>query len=96
MKRDAVLTVLKKHKRELEEKYNITRLGIFGSVARDEAGEDSDIDVVVETKVPDLFLMVGLKYRLESLLGMPVDLIRFRPRMNPYLKNRIQKEAKYV
>ena len=53
MRRDAALKVLREHKQELEERYGITRLGIFGSVARDEAAGGSDVDVVVEM-TPDL------------------------------------------
>ena len=53
MRRDAALKVLREHKQGLEERYGITRLGIFGSVARDEAAGRSDVDVVVEM-APDL------------------------------------------
>ncbi len=95
MKRETVLSELREHKQELE-KYGVTRVGIFGSVARGEAREGSDVDVVVELKTPDLFLMVDLKEKLESILGAKVDLIRYRNRMNQFLKKRIDKEALYV
>jgi len=72
------------------------KLGIFGSVARDQASAESDVDVVVETKEPNLFMMVDLKEKLESILGVKVDLIRYWRRMNPYLKKRIDREAHYV
>ncbi len=52
--------------------------------------------MVVELKTPDLFLMVDLKEKLESILGAKVDLIQYRNRMNQFLKNRIDKEALYV
>ncbi len=95
MKRETVLSELREHKQELE-KYGVTKIGIFGSVARDEAREESDVDVVVELKTPDLFLMVDLKEKLESILGTKVDLIRYGKRMNQFLKNRIDKEGVYV
>ncbi len=65
-------------------------------MARNEAGEGSDIDIVVETKVPDLLRMVNLKEDLEGLLHARVDLVRYRARMNGLLKKRIDNEAHYV
>ena len=68
----------------------------FGlSVARGEATPNSDIDIVVHMK-PDLLQRVRLKAELETLLGRSVDVIRYRPTMNPYLKARIDQEARYV
>ena len=54
MGREAALKVLREHKQELEERYGVTWLGIFSSVARDEAAGESDVDVVFEV-APDLF-----------------------------------------
>ena len=73
----------------------MTRIGIFGSVARGEATSASDIDIVVHM-IPDLLQRVRLKAELESLFGKSVDVIRYRPSMNPYLKARIDQEARYV
>ena len=73
MKRDAALKVLREHKQELEERYGVTRLGIFGSVARDKAADGSDVDVVVEM-APDLFGRVSLIEELEAIFGAKVDL----------------------
>ena len=95
MRREQVLNVLREHKKELEEQYGITRLGIFGSVARDEAVDSSDVDVVVEMK-PDLFARVSLKEELETILKTKVDVVRYWRRMNHYLKRRIDREAYYV
>lgn len=55
LRRDDALKILREHKQELAEKYGVTRIGIFGSVARDEATENSDMDVVVEMKKLDPF-----------------------------------------
>jgi len=95
MRREQALNVLREHKKELEEQYGVTRLGIFGSVARDEADERSDVDVVVEMK-PDLFARVSLKEELETILRAKVDVVRYWRRMNHYLKRRIDREAYYV
>ncbi|MFM7583500.1 MAG: nucleotidyltransferase family protein [Caldilinea sp.] len=95
MQRDTVLRALNAKKQELSMQYGITRLGIFGSVARDQATAASDVDIVVEMP-PDLFQMVHMKTDLEELLGVPVDLIRLHKNMNVFLKNRIDDEAIYV
>jgi uncharacterized protein len=95
LQREIVLRTLNGHKRELSAKYGVTRLGIFGSVARDQATEASDIDIVVEMP-PDLFRMVHMKDELEGLLGVPVDLIRLHKYMDTFLKSKIDDEAIYV
>jgi len=95
MKQEAALKILREHKRGLEEQYGVTRLGIFGSIARDEATDSSDVDVVVEM-APDLFGRVSLKEELETIIGTKVDLVRYWRRMNHYLKRRIDTEAHYV
>ena len=96
LRREDVLRILGSHKGELADRYGVTKLGVFGSVARNEATSDSDVDIVVETQVPDLLMMVNLKEDLEQLLQRKVDLVRYRVRMNPFLKKRIDNEAKYV
>lgn len=93
--RDKVLAQLGHLKATLAERYAVDQIGIFGSVARGEATADSDIDIVVHMQ-PDLLQRVRLKAELESLFGRSVDVIRYRPNMNPYLKARIDREARYV
>ncbi len=95
MHKDQVLLVLRQHKQELAVKYGVTRLGIFGSVARDELTAASDIDIVVHM-APDLFQMVHMREELEQLLNAPVDLIRYQQYLNQLLKKRIDAEAIYV
>ncbi len=96
IQREDIIRILETYRGELARKYGVTRLGIFGSVVRNEAVDESDVDIVVETQVPDLLMMVNLKEDLERLLQRKVDLIRYRARMNPFLKKRIDKEALYV
>lgn len=95
MQREVVLKSLSAHKQEFSRKYGVTRLGIFGSVARDQFTDTSDVDVIVEMP-PDLFQMVHMKEELEELLDAPVDLIRLHKYLNAYLKSRIDDEAIYV
>lgn len=69
--------ILKKHKKELAEKYRVKEIGIFGSYARGEQKKRSDVDILVEfEEVPDLFKFLELERYLEELLGVRVDLVR--------------------
>ena len=90
-----ILERLRTLKPELAERYAINRIGIFGSVAREEARPTSDIDIVVYMP-PNLLKRVRLKAELENLFGREVDVIRYRDSLNPYLKARIDREAIYV
>lgn len=94
--RDLALETLRKYKSEFEKQYGVTRIGIFGSVARDEAKRDSDVDIVVEMKKPDLFYMVHIKETLENEFQRTVDIVHYRDKMNIFLKERIDTEAVYV
>ncbi len=96
MKRNEVLRALARLRELKREEFGIRRIGVFGSVARDEITEASDVDVVVELEEPDLFALIGIKQELERYLGRSVDVVRYRERMNAYLKHRIEKEAIYV
>lgn len=91
-----IIQVLRDYKREYAEQYGILEIGVFGSVARDEAVENSDVDVVVRIVKPDLFLLAGLKYELEERLDRQVDIVTYRENMNQFLKKRIDGEAIYV
>ena len=95
MKREDVLDTLSNHKEELTAKYGLSRLGIFGSTARNEATELSDIDIVVEMP-PDAYQMVHMKDELEEILLGSVDLIRYNKYLNPRLRERIDRDAIYV
>jgi len=91
-----VLARLKTFKESRQAEYSLRSLGIFGSFARGQAQEDSDVDVVFETSEPNLFRTSRMKQELEELLARRVDVVRLRERMNPRLKQRILREARYV
>ncbi|WP_457551301.1 nucleotidyltransferase family protein [Desulfobacula sp.] len=95
-KRDEILIYLRRFKGKKEKQYSILKIGIFGSAARDEMNEKSDIDIVVELGKTDLFHLIGIKQDLEEQLHRKVDIIRYRNGMNAFLKKRIDKEAVYV
>ncbi len=78
------------------EEYGLLSLGYFGSFARGDADDGSDIDIVFETATPNLFLTAMLRQDLEEWLGRPVDVLQLRGMTNDRLKARIQAEAVYV
>ena len=71
------LALLRQYKKAKAIAYGIKMLGIFGSVARNEQTEDSDIDIVYEGEA-NILLRSRIRTELENLLGCKVDLIRFR------------------
>ena len=94
MRRDDALKVLGAHRDELRA-MGVARLSLFGSVARDEAGEGSDIDVLVEF-VPGarigMFEFLDVQETLASLLGAEVDLAT-PASLHPRLREAILREA---
>lgn len=96
MTRTDVLQTLSRYRQRKQDDYKILKLGVFGSVARDQMTDKSDVDVVVELGYPDLLVLVGIKQDLEELLQRPVDIVRYRSIMNDFLKRRIEQEAVYI
>ena len=81
---------LQSSRQYLSEHYGVSSMLLFGSVARNEQKEDSDVDVCVEMK-PNLFKQAGVKVYLQELLGCSVDVVRLRENMNQLFKQQIQK-----
>ena len=96
IRREEVLQILARFRDLKRDEFGIVRIGIFGSVTREEMMDTSDVDIVVELARPDLLTLVGIKQEMEELLGRPVDVVRYREQMNPFLKHRINREAIYV
>jgi predicted nucleotidyltransferase len=96
MNRDDVLRTLSEHKPQWVARYGLTKLGVFGSVARNEALPGSDVDVVIQTPVTDIFQLVALREEMVSLLGADVDLVTDHAHLRAYFKDRLQREAVYV
>ncbi|MCK4296086.1 MAG: nucleotidyltransferase domain-containing protein [Candidatus Marinimicrobia bacterium] len=91
-----IVKFIRQNKPELENRYGIKRIGLFGSYAKDIARQESDIDIVVEVSEPDLFILIGIKQYLEEAFGTRVDVVRLREKMNLVLKKRIDRDAIYV
>ena len=93
--RQEILALLRDFKVRKGKKYGILKMGIFGSVARDQQTESSDVDIYYEGEAQGLFSLSHLKNELEELLGSPVDIIRLRDRMNQLLRKRIERESMF-
>jgi hypothetical protein len=92
MKQDAVLQILKQKNTEMERKFGVKSLLLFGSVARDEATPASDVDLLVEFNRPvGYFGLFALQDYLEKLLGCPVDL-GTPDSLKPYIRERVMGE----
>ncbi len=96
MKRNKVLRILKAHKQNLINQFGVIGLALFGSTARDSAGPDSDIDILITFDGPATSKRYfGVQFYLEDLLGQSVDLVTekaLRPELRPY----VEQEAIYV
>jgi len=90
------LNILQHYKNECAEKYGIERIGIFGSVVHGTNRTDSDVDVCVEIKKPDMFILIGIKDDLQQMFNRKVDIVRLRENMNPFLFETIRKTAIYA
>jgi predicted nucleotidyltransferase len=90
------IRLLRNYKREHAAEYGIERMGIFGSVARNEQTEGSDIDIYYEGPAMGLKSLVRLPRELEDVLGVPVDVVRRHSNLQPHFVNRIMKEIIYV
>ena len=91
MTKKEVLHLLRAHKAELAERFDVTYLALFGSVARDEAGDDSDVDVLVRFAGPATSKRYfGTLFYMEDLLGSSVDLVAdnaLRKELRPYVES---------
>ena len=96
MNSDEILLLLHRYKERNRKKYRIINIGLFGSGSQRAMNEQSDIDIVVELEEPDMFNLISIKQDLEEELNRAVDIVRYREKMNAFLKAKIEKEAIYV
>jgi predicted nucleotidyltransferase len=90
MRRDQAIAALRGFLPALRRDFGVRRVALFGSTARDEAREDSDLDLLVEFENgPTFDSFLGLKFFLEDHLGRKVDLVTrdaLKPRMRPVVE----------
>lgn len=91
MNKQHALELLKNSKPELQSRFGVTRLALFGSTARDTATSGSDVDVLVGFDGPATSKRYfGVQFYLEDLLGCPVDLVTekaLRAELRPYIES---------
>jgi predicted nucleotidyltransferase len=90
-----ILQILRKHKPELQRKYPISKFGVFGSYARGEATEKSDIDIAVEINGPMGLNFVTMADEIEELFGIKTDVVPLRAIKPKYLVY-VQKDIVYA
>ena len=88
--RQEYIDLLRKHSTEIQDRFGITYMRMFGSVARDEHHDGSDVDVFVDMP-PKAYDICAANEYLEQLLGCPVDLIRRHAHLRPFLLEQIMK-----
>ena len=86
------IDVIRKHSAELHERFGITSMFLFGSVARNEHHEGSDVDIFV-TMPPKFFNYILAAQYLEELLECPVDLICDHKNLRPFFKEQIERDG---
>jgi len=88
LKSDEILDFLRQHRQDIEARFSVRRIGLFGSVLRGSASDTSDVDILVELVHPTFDQYMDLKFFLEDKLGRPVDLVladSLKPRLKPII-----------
>src|SRR5690349_11599986 len=97
MSRAQIIRLLEQHQEHMRQQFAVRALALFGSVARDEMREGSDVDILVEFDGPATFdHYMDLKFFLEGLLGTKVDLVTreaVKPRMMPIVERDLVRVA---
>lgn len=96
MSRHQVLDLLNHRKSDLQRRFQVRDVAVFGSVARDEDSPSSDVDVLVEFSGEASFdQFMDLTFYLEDLFGRPVDLVT-KNALRPELREQVEREAIHV
>ena len=92
-----IIDTLREFKRTAGEKYGIEQLILFGSAARGEQREDSDIDVCVKPKhLIDYFTLQDIQEELQKLFHIKVDLLTLHENMRRLFRQNIERDAIYI
>lgn len=96
MTKDQIIELLRSNKKHLEEKMGLKSIALFGSWARGNADENSDIDLIIELKSPKYFILMSIIFFLEKITGKKVDVVRRGPHLRKEFLETIEKEMIYV
>ena len=86
------IDIIRKHSPELKKQFGITSMRMFGSVARNEHHEGSDIDLFV-TMPPKFFNYILAVQYLEDLLGCPIDMVQDHRNLRPFFREQIERDG---
>jgi predicted nucleotidyltransferase len=92
---DTIIQKLRSHKPELQRKYPVSRIGVFGSYARGEATENSDLDIAVDITGPMGLSFVAMANEIENIFGIKVDVVPRRSIKQDYLPY-VERDIVYV
>ena len=93
MIREDIINLLRENRQDLESKYHVSALGLFGSYLREEQTEESDLDILVSfAETPSLLTFIELENYLTDLLNIKVDLV-MRDALKPKIGERILREV---
>ena len=95
MTKENILNYLSTHKEEFKEKFGVVTIGLFGSYARGDANENSDVDIVIEMKPKSLVNRLKLKEELVRTFNLDVDIGYFSS-LRHFIQNEIKNEIIYV
>ena len=96
MTKEEILQKLKENKAYIQERYGVEKIGLFGSYARDEATQQSDIDIFVRFKEPKFRMIAGLWNYLEEMYHTKIDLFREHKRSKGAIYECIKKETIFI
>jgi len=96
MENKEIIELLRNEKQNLQEKFGLISIGLFGSQVKGTDGTESDVDLLVELSEARFDSLAGLQIYLETKLRKPVDLIRKRESMSSRFLSRIEKDILYV
>ena len=92
MNKKDIISILRKEKPYLHQRFGLLRIGLFGSFSKGHPTKESDIDLLVELSEPRFDQLAGLQIYLEEKLGQPIDLIRKRKGLSRRFQKRIEKD----
>jgi predicted nucleotidyltransferase len=89
---EGILEQLNQRAEELKQNFSVCSIGLFGSLARNQADTESDVDILVDFVEPTFDNYMDLKFYLEKLFGRPVDLVTadtVKPRLKPVIEGQV-------
>ena len=93
--REDILQFLRDNKERFADQYGVTKIGLFGSFARNEATEESDVDVCVEMP-PHFFCVAAVREEIETSLRRSVHIVRLRDELRELFKEHLKRDTIYV